>query len=242
MLLGIVSDPHANLPALESVLADVKRVGPDILVCLGDYVGYGAQPNEVVARLKDGCAVSLVGNHDLAALAKVNISDFNRHAAMAALWTRDQLNDESRAFLEALSSRSEIQGIDLAHASLRDPVWEYVLDEEIAEANFNEHDFDTVFVGHTHAPATFLMEGDRCVGVTPVAGEPLQLGSGRLILNPGGIGQPRDGDPRAAWATWEPDRRTFTVHRVEYPIAQAQQAIRAAGLPGVLADRLAQGL
>lgn len=241
MLLGILSDPHANLPALEAVLADVEGVRPDVLICLGDFVGYGAQPNEVVEALRDRCAVALVGNHDLAALGSVDISDFNRHAAMAALWTRDQLTHRTRSFLEGLEPRGVIEGLELDHASPRDPVWEYVLDTSIADANFSARDFEVALVGHTHVPAVFWRKENRTMGFAPNSEEGIDLPDGRLILNPGAIGQPRDEDPRASWATWDPRDRRFTVRRIEYPIALAQRAIRAAGLPGALADRLAQG-
>jgi diadenosine tetraphosphatase ApaH/serine/threonine PP2A family protein phosphatase len=241
VLLGIVSDPHANLAALEAVLDDVQRVAPDELICLGDFVGYGAEPNEVVSALKDRCAVSLAGNHDLAALGAVDISDFNRQAAISAQWTRDQLTTESRSFLESLSPRGSKEGIELAHASLRDPVWEYVVDEGIAAANFDVAPFETLLVGHTHIPAVFRLASTRVEGIAVGPDDPLACVSGRFILNPGGVGQPRDGDPRAAWATWHSIDRVFTLHRVEYPVASAQKAIRAAGLPGMLADRLAEG-
>lgn len=241
MLFGIVSDPHANLAALEAVLEDIDQIKPDALICLGDFVGYGAEPNEVVSALKDRCLVSLVGNHDLAALGTVDISDFNQHAAIAALWTRDQLNAESKAFLESLSSRGSAEGIELAHASVRDPVWEYVIDEAIARANFEIASFELLLVGHTHVPSVFWMAGSEVEGFAPTPEEPISCESGRFILNPGGVGQPRDGDPRAAWATLDVSDRIFTLRRVDYPVARAQKAIRAAGLPGVLADRLAEG-
>lgn len=241
MLLGILSDPHANLPALETVLRDVGRVRPDLLVCLGDFVGYGAQPNEVVAALRDRSVVSLSGNHDLAAIGMVDVRDFNPHAAMAALWTGEQLTPEAKSFLESLPSRAPFDGVELAHGSLRDPVWEYVLDDRTARANFVSEDFDVSLVGHTHVPAVFALVDEQLGRLSPVSGEQIQLPKGRLILNPGGIGQPRDGDPRAAWATWDTGQRIFTVTRLDYPIAEAQRAIRAAGLPGALADRLAHG-
>lgn len=241
MLLGIVSDPHANLAALEAVLDDVDHIRPDALICLGDFVGYGAEPNEVVSALKDRCLVSLVGNHDLAALGAVDVSDFNRQAAIAALWTRDQLTAASRAFLESLSPRGTAEGIELAHASMRDPVWEYVIDEEIARANFETASFEMLLVGHTHVPAVFSLAGSGVEGFAPAPEEPISCDPGRYILNPGGVGQPRDGDPRAAWATLDLSDQIFTLHRVDYPVARAQKAIRAAGLPGALADRLGEG-
>lgn len=248
MLVGLLSDPHANLPALEAVLADVGRVRPDVLVCLGDFVGYGAQPNEVVDALRDRCAVSLAGNHDLAALGAADLSTFNRFAAASAVWTREQLDPSAVSFLTGLPSRGSIGELELAHASLRDPVGEYVIDSFVAAANFEVHPFLQAAVGHTHVAALFVHVGESVMRAALTAGEPFGAkeleklgGPVRVLLNPGGIGQPRDGDPRAAWGLWDAERRAFSVRRVEYAIEAAQEAIRAAGLPGLLADRLAEG-
>lgn len=250
MLIGLLSDPHANLPALQTVLDDVDRVKPDLLICLGDFVGYGAQPNEVVAALRDRCHVSLIGNHDLAALGAIDYSDFNEFAAAAAQWTNSQLSDETRRFLEGLEPRGSGAGIELAHASIRDPIWEYVLDSETAAASFAAAEFSVAAVGHTHVPAIFSHDSHGVGGlrvITP-AGPQVQRSiedllppGSRLLLNPGGIGQPRDGDPRASWATWDDESATLTIRRLEYPVADAQASIVAAGLPDILANRLAEG-
>ena len=250
MLLGILSDPHANQFALEAVLQDVDLVRPDVLICLGDFVGYGAQPNEVVQMLKDRCEISLAGNHDLAVLGSRLAPRMNEMATAAADWTRDQLLEETRSFLEGLSSQGNIESISIAHGSLRDPVSEYVLDVATAGANFDEQDFDVAFVGHTHVPAAFWMEleSNRVrAGRLGVSGGRNEVdfsfdSVGRLLLNPGSVGQPRDGDPRAAWAAWEPEKRVMTLRRVEYPFAYEQESIRKAGLPEPLAARLAEGL
>lgn len=243
MLLGILSDPHANLPALQTVLGDVERVRPDSLICLGDFVGYGAQPNEVVAALKGRCSVSLLGNHDLVALGKpgIDVSDFNPAAAQSAQWTRDQLDATTRDFLANLQPRERFEGLELAHASLRDPIWEYILDQRVAAANFEAFDFDIAIVGHTHVPAIYRLVGGSVDGIYPKPDEVHSIDRGRFLLNPGGIGQPRDGDPRASWATLDTEARTFTVRRLDYPITEAQRAIREAGLPPILADRLSTG-
>lgn len=244
-MIGLLSDPHANLPALEAVLRDVERVGPETLICLGDFVGYGAQPNEVVEALRTRCDVHLIGNHDLAALGAIDISSFNSHAAAAARWTASHLTSESRTFLESLEPRGVFRGLHLAHASVRDPVWEYVLDYSTAAANFDHLDFEVAIVGHTHVPAVFVRQSEGEIrGLRVITLDPerqISLPEGRLILNPGGVGQPRDGDPRASWALWDMEERVFTVRRLEYPVDQAQQAIRAAGLPEILAERLTQG-
>jgi diadenosine tetraphosphatase ApaH/serine/threonine PP2A family protein phosphatase len=245
MLLGLVSDPHANLPALEAVLVDIERVRPDAVVCLGDFVGYGASPNEVVDALKERCAVSLVGNHDLAALAQVDLKIFNPHAAAAARWTAAHLAAGTAEFLRGLPSRALFEGLLVAHASPRDPIWEYVMDSSTAAANFETEEFEICFVGHTHVPAVFWTAPEGVSGmqvVVPDEGvQALDLPPGRLLLNPGGVGQPRDGDPRASWATWDTDARTFSVRRLPYRVEDAQKAILASGLPEVLAERLAEG-
>jgi diadenosine tetraphosphatase ApaH/serine/threonine PP2A family protein phosphatase len=248
VLIGFLADPHANLPAVETVLADVDRVRPDALVCLGDFVGYGAHPNEVVDALRHRCDLSLVGNHDLAALGKIDLSEFNRQAAQAALWTQEHLSREAGGFLESLTPRASFEGAQLAHASLRDPVWEYVDSPAVAAANFAANDFGIAFVGHTHVPAAYWHKQDQdgvgggwvSLAADSHAAE-LSLSHSRLLLNPGGIGQPRDGDPRASWATWDTEASVFTVRRLEYAVAEAQGAITAAGLPGILAERLSKG-
>jgi diadenosine tetraphosphatase ApaH/serine/threonine PP2A family protein phosphatase len=241
VLLGLISDPHANLAALGAVLDDVDSVRPDALICLGDFVDYGAQPNEVVAALKERCDVSLVGNHDLAALGELDAELFNPLAAEALEWTSERLQEETVTFLRRLSPQGSMEGLDLAHASPRDPVEEYVTDRFVAQANFDERSFSVVAVGHTHVPAVFVSEATRVVRVDPSPGDPIRLKGVRAIVNPGAVGQPRDGDPRAAWATWETDRSLFVLRRVEYPVEKAQQAILDAGLPPLLARRLAFG-
>lgn len=254
MLIGLISDPHANLPAVQSVLEDVEKFRPDAVICLGDFVGYGGSPNEVVAALRDRCDVSLIGNHDLAALERVDLNIFGDVAADAVTWTRDHLSQQSAGFLEALSPRGVFSGsspqggtaeIELAHASFVDPVWEYITSSGVAAWSFSSAEFDVAAVGHTHVPSVFWQsdQGIRALHVSPADGEiaEVRVDYGRVILNPGGVGQPRDGDPRASWATWDSDGKVFSVHRVEYPIEVAQRTIREAGLPGVLADRLSEG-
>ncbi len=240
MLIGLLSDPHANLVAVEAVLRDVEAVGPDLVICLGDFVGYGAEPNQVVQALRECCAISLVGNHDLAVLGAIDVSWFHPVAAQAALWTRNQLDPQNRAFLEGLSPREVVGDLELAHASLRDPVSEYVVDALVAEANFMAYPFETAAVGHTHVPALFTWSGE-VLSHQVKTGAALAAGGARVLMNPGGIGQPRDRDPRASWATWDTEARTFSVRKVSYPIHQAQRSILAAGLPEVLAHRLAEG-
>src|SRR3954451_25396086 len=138
MLIGLLSDPHANLPAVEAVLDDVRVVAPDALVCLGDFIDYGAQPDEVVAALRDRCSVNLCGNHDLAVLGAIDARLCSPVAAQALVWTAERIRPETSAFLRALSPAGTFAGLDLFHASPRDPVEEYVTDESVADGNFGQ--------------------------------------------------------------------------------------------------------
>lgn len=247
MLIGLVSDPHANFHALEAVLADIDRVRPDVLLCLGDFVGYGAFPNEVVFALRERCAISLAGNHDLCVLGHpaAPIESMNNVAAAAITWTRNELGEDARLFLMSLSSSGVTEDFEVFHASPRDPVSEYVIDAAVAYANFVEATFKCAIVGHTHIPALWSMDGQEIVGGRIVSHSdrtPVEVPLGRLILNPGSVGQPRDGDPRATWATFDSESRVFTIRRVEYPVRAAQDSIRDRGLPEFLAERLAIGI
>lgn len=244
MNVAVISDIHANLHALEAVLEDIEAAGVDEIWCLGDAVGYGAFPNECVARLAERCEVLLLGNHDLAALREIDISTFSSSAAIATRWTRDHLNNESIEILRDLketSSRREEFG--MYHASPRDPVWEYVVDTELAEDNLDCQEERIALIGHSHIALYFtrIDEMSRVSSVLAPEGTDLTMSKGKWLLNPGSVGQPRDGDPRAAWA--ELDTETFRVrfHRVEYPVESAAEAIREAGLPAHLGDRLFKG-
>lgn len=248
MLIGFVSDPHANLPALERVLAEVDRAGCDLLVCVGDFVGYGPHPNEVVEAIRERTDLDLAGNHDVTALGKpgASIDVMNPVAAEAIRWTRSEMTDSTIAFLEGLGSRSKIDGLEVAHASFRDPIWEYVFSKEVAAENFREEDFALGVVGHTHVPAVYTWAGETAEGGPVTVGSDgraeIPVTAPRALLNPGGVGQPRDGDPRASWATWDTERLTFTVRRLEYPVGSVQEDILRAGLPPFLASRLSQGI
>ena len=245
MNVVILSDVHANLPALQAVLEDVARTAPGAPIWhCGDVVGYGASPNEVVAELQRVGAIGVMGNHDLAALGDNVIETFNEGARAAALWTRDVLTAESRSWLRALPKVLEMGSATIVHASLRDPIMEYVVQQEIAEENLRVLATPLLFHGHTHIPALWSLQ-DGIAQRTHVGAEAISLRSGSLV-NAGSVGQPRDRDPRAAWLLWERDELgaglgTVTWRRVEYNIPAAQEAIDAAGLPDWLATRLALG-
>jgi diadenosine tetraphosphatase ApaH/serine/threonine PP2A family protein phosphatase len=230
---------HGNLPAFEAVLDDVKRTGVDAVWNLGDLVGYGAQPDECVALAKETCDVCLIGNHDLVVIDKLDVDDFSANAATAALWTRDHISDATRAFLQDLEPLDESRPIGLYHASPRDPIWEYVLSVGLAEACINAMPGRVAAVGHSHVALWFWRdEGQRTVGEQARDGLEVDLTQGRWVINPGGVGQPRDGDPRAAWILLDLERGTAVWKRVEYAIDNAAKAIEEAGLPRSLADRL----
>lgn len=241
MQVLVLSDIHANLAALDSVLEAAGAV--DAIWCLGDVIGYGPDPNACVERLRElKPEYWLAGNHDWAALGKLDISDFNPMARLAALWTREQLTPQNFRFLETLPARVKASELfTLAHGSPRHPIWEYVLDAQTAAANFAYFDTPYCLVGHTHVPAIYRQQNGRVEGPAYALGEPIRLENGRVIVNPGGVGQPRDGDPRASYIILDTDALTVTYHRVEYPVQKTQAKMAKAGLPARLITRLNYG-
>jgi predicted phosphodiesterase len=240
--VAVLSDVHSNLHALEAVLAEVDAARIDEIWCLGDVVGYGPRPNECVSLLQERAAVCLAGNHDLVVLGKIPLDVFTGEAASAARWTRGVLDEQARAFLDALRPEGEARGVALYHGSARDPVWEYVLSAAVAHVTLSLTDAELVLVGHSHV-ALELGEAEQGLrGAGAPAGTTLELGGVRRLLNPGSVGQPRDGDPRAAWLEIDNDARRATFRRTEYPVERTQTEMREAGLPEVLAARLASGV
>jgi diadenosine tetraphosphatase ApaH/serine/threonine PP2A family protein phosphatase len=243
MRVAVISDIHANLHALEAVLAALEDAHPDAIWNLGDTVGYGPRPNQCCAVARDRAAVSLVGNHDLAVIGggDVAVEDFNPEAAAAALWTRETLTDDAREFLQALNASSSADGVELYHGSPRDPVWEYVLTVEAARASLELTRAPVVLVGHSHVPLALRLRDDEIAGGLAPADTEIDLASGRWLLNPGSVGQPRDGDPRAAFCVLDLAQRTASFVRVDYPVGETQSEMRERGLPAALAERLAYG-
>jgi predicted phosphodiesterase len=222
-------------------LQSVDQDGPDVVWCLGDLVGYGPRPNECCALVEDRADVCLIGNHDLGVLGRLDLDDFSYDAAASARWTAEVLEDGPRRYLESLESQSEEGRYGLYHASARDPVWEYVLTPFAALASFAASDARVLLVGHSHVALAFKLAGQRLETTIAPGGTGLDLsGEGRWILNPGSVGQPRDGDARAAYFLIDDDRAEY--RRVEYPVERTQEEIRAEGLPEPLAIRLAHGL
>ena len=256
MRLAFISDIHANLPALEAVLADVQGASPDELWCLGDVVGYGAQPDDCATLVAESCALCLVGNHDLAVLGELDVSAFSPAAAAAVEWTREVAKPATLDFLAGLKPSDESHEVALYHASPRDPVWEYVLWPDQAAECIGIQSARVSLIGHSHVALFFVMPGDEnrhgaegqptelldaARGAEAGGGTRLDLSKGRWLINPGSVGQPRDGDPRAAWLELDTDSWEATYHRVEYGIDRAAEAITAADLPDHLARRLYVG-
>jgi diadenosine tetraphosphatase ApaH/serine/threonine PP2A family protein phosphatase len=240
MRVAVISDVHANRHALDAVLQAVEAERPDKVWCLGDTVGYGPQPNECCDVVRERADLCLVGNHDLVALGELSVGDFNDEAAAAAVWTAQVLSEPSRAFLAELQPTAEVEGVDLYHASARDPVWEYILSEEAARATFELAEAPLILVGHSHVALALRQDDDRIAGGLAPADTELQL-DGRRLLNPGSVGQPRDGDPRAAWLLLDLERRFAVFRRVTYPVEKTQAEMRERGLPPLLAARLSRG-
>jgi diadenosine tetraphosphatase ApaH/serine/threonine PP2A family protein phosphatase len=248
MRIAIVSDVHANLAALEAVLRHAEAAcAISAIWCLGDTVGYGPQPSECVARLRELGATLVAGNHDRAATGQMGVEEFNTDAATAALWTRDHLEEDTAAYLDSLPevTQDPQREFTLVHGTLRWPLWEYLYSYEAARAHLERQETPFSLVGHTHVPM-LAAEGAEfehgCEMYYLEDGQSVPLPDDRkIVLNPGGVGQPRDGDPRAAYALYDADARTVTVHRVEYDIGATQALMETAGLPRRLIDRLSVG-
>lgn len=240
MRVAVLSDIHANRPALDAVLAALPPV--DAIWQLGDVVGYGPHPSEVVDVLHQRGAEGVRGNHDLAALGDLDTEWFNPDARTAVEWSGRQLDQPARSWLGRLPATRTEGSFTLAHGSPRDPVWEYVYSPSIAAAVFDSFETTHCLVGHTHVPLVFRQVHGGVEAIDPHAGEELQLDERRTILNPGSVGQPRDGDPRASAMILDSDALTATWLRVPYPIEETQAAMRSAGLPIRLVERLTYGL
>jgi diadenosine tetraphosphatase ApaH/serine/threonine PP2A family protein phosphatase len=242
MRVAVVSDIHSNLHALEAVLAAIEAEASDELWCLGDLVGYGPRPNECCRAIAERADVCLAGNHDLAVRGTIDLEEFGGEAAVAARWTRDVLEPQAQELLDRLEPAGAAHGVALYHASARDPIWEYVLSDETALATLELTDSQLVLVGHSHVALRVVQSEDELAGGVAPAGTELELGGARALLNPGSVGQPRDGDPRAAYLLLDLDARHATFSRVEYDVERTQREMREAGLPELLAARLELGI
>ncbi len=241
MKIAVVSDVHSNLHALDAVLAEIDAGGFDELWCLGDVVGYGPRPLECIAALHERAALCLGGNHDLVVVGRIPLATFAGEAAAAASWTRDVLDDAAKAFLGALEPSAALPDVELFHGSPRDPVWDYVLSEDAARWTLAATSAPLVLVGHSHVALELSGDGTEVRGGQAAAGTSLDLGAARRLLNPGSVGQPRDGDPRAAWLEIDKSSGRATFRRTPYPVERTQAEMRERGLPEVLAARLEHG-
>jgi predicted phosphodiesterase len=239
----VLSDIHSNLEALEAVLNDAGPV--DQVWCLGDVVGYGPDPNACVELLRSRPLLCIAGNHDWATVGKLDLRDFNPDAREANLWNRQQLTAENLAFLEDRPETLVEGQFALFHGSPRHPIWEYIIYASTAQVNFKHFGTPFCFVGHTHAPALFRRQKEgkakTCEVLSPDVNSPMHLGPERLIINPGSVGQPRDGDPRASYILLDPEAQTIEYRRVAYPIEKTQAKMMDHDLPLRLVLRLGYG-
>jgi diadenosine tetraphosphatase ApaH/serine/threonine PP2A family protein phosphatase len=242
MKVAVISDIHANRQAFEATLEAVAASEAAELWCLGDLVGYGADPDACVELAREHAAVCLAGNHDLAVTGEIPLGEFSRGASLAAQWTREVMAPANVEFLASLSPEGKEGPVGLYHASPRDPVWEYVLSALLAELCLDRQAKRVCLVGHSHVALSFVRrEGELATGEPRREGTLLDIAEGEWLLNPGSVGQPRDGDPRASWLLLDLDGLTASFKRTDYDISGAAAAIRAARLPDSLAERLEYG-
>lgn len=241
--VAVVSDIHGNLHALEAVLEAIADEAPDAVWCLGDLVGYGPRPNRCCTIVAERADVCLVGNHDLAVTGRLDLGVFTQDAAVSARWTARVLEEGPRRFLDSLEPQAVVGEAGLYHASPRDPVWEYILSPEAALAAFAATPWPLLLVGHSHVALALRLRGTELEGGVASGGTELAFAEGeRWLLNPGSVGQPRDGDPRAAYLMLDLNRGRASFRRVSYPIARTQAEMRERGLPEALAVRLEYGV
>jgi len=238
----VVSDIHGNRQAFETVVDAIEGSGCEEMWCLGDLVGYGAEPDACVELARQHAAICLAGNHDLGVRGDLPLSEFSRGAELAARWTQQEITPDTRGYLAALEPVKLDEEVGLFHASPRDPVWEYVLSPLQAELCLDAQEHRVCLIGHSHVALSFMRpEGEPASGQTRGDGEELDISMGEWLINPGSVGQPRDGDPRAAWVELDTGAWTVLYRRTEYDVLAAAAAIRAARLPDSLAERLAYG-
>lgn len=244
MRCGLIADIHANLAAFERCLEEIGPVHE--FWCMGDVVGYGPQPNECIERLSASPHVCVAGNHDLGAVGIADLSDFNEEAREACMWTEGQLSEANSEYLKSLPQRATpAEGVLMVHGSPRDPIWEYVLSSWQADEIFREFKEGLVLVGHSHVPFIFESSGGAPAELVPLMeGELISLDpeKSKYVVNPGGVGQPRDRDPRASFMIFDSAHWTLEYRRTDYDIEDTKKKMRAAGLPSRLAARLSQGV
>ncbi len=242
MRYAIIADIHANLAAFAAVLGDIRgKGGVDEIWCLGDIVGYGPDPHQCLELLRQYNHVCVAGNHDWAAIGKIDTAYFNLDAAASCQWTATQLSPGDIRYLESLPLTIEKGDFTLVHGSPMEPIWEYIISTSIAAKNFAFFQSLFCLVGHSHVPAVFKEENGSCLPVPFSPGIGLVFGENRMIINPGGVGQPRDGDPRASYAIYDSEGKVIRLYRIPYDIGDTQDKMMQAGLPIHLVTRLQAG-
>ncbi len=241
MKIALISDVHGNVEALQSVIATFAHYGVEQVIFLGDIVGYGANPNECIELLRGMSDCSIAGNHDYAAVGKTDITYFNPHAREAILWTAEVLSTDNKRFLAALPLMASRQSSIMVHSAPRHPeLWDYIISPSDARTNFGNFSQQLCFIGHSHHPGIFML--DRSGGLCYKEATSVTIEANtRYIINVGSVGQPRDGNPLAAYGLYDTQAREYRLIRVAYNIARAQEKILAAGLPRFLAERIAAG-
>lgn len=243
MRCAIIADIHANLEAFTAVLEDMaRRGGIEEIWCLGDIVGYGPDPQRCIELLRECRHTCVAGNHDWAATGKIDTAAFNPDAATACQWTGQQLSPEDIEYLDSLPQVIEKDDFTLVHGSPREPIWEYILSSSIASENFNLLQSKYCLAGHTHVPMIFKDEDGSCSSTHLLPNVGLMLGKNRLIINPGGVGQPRDNDPRASYAIYDSESSLVRLYRIPYDIGATQDKMMQKNLPIHLVTRLEHGL
>ena len=238
----IVSDIHSNLEAFQAVIDDCEgRGGFDQIWSLGDLIGYGPDPAACIDLIRSHEERSVAGNHDLASVGRLSLEAFNEHASAANKWTSTQISKEQADYIRGLPLRIEQWGFTLVHGSPRDPVWEYVISAPAAVASFLHFDTERCLVGHSHIPFLCRPREDSAAFLEFPLDTPVHLDGDRIIINPGGVGQPRDGDPRASYAVYDDADGVIVHHRVEYDVESTQAKMEERGLPRYLIARLAHG-
>jgi predicted phosphodiesterase len=240
--VAVISDVHGNLHALQAVLAALEADAPDEIWSLGDVVGYGPRPNPCCELVAERARLGLAGNHDLGVLGSIDLAEFSDEAAESARWTQTVLSDESRDYLTGLPTHTKAPDAELYHASPRDPVWDYVLTADAALDALELTEAPVVLVGHSHVALAIGLDEQVLSGGLAAADHEVDLSRGRWLLNPGSVGQPRDGDPRAAYLLLDRETQRARFCRISYPVERTQAEIRERNLPDALAQRLAHGV
>ena len=237
MKTAVISDVHSNIEALSAVFSELEQTGIERVICLGDIVGYGADPDDCLHLIKDKCEVVIRGNHDSAVSGSDEYSSFNPEAEEAIYWTRNRISEEWKSYLETLPMIFEENGIIYVHASPHKPErWSYIVSREDALFEFRYFKGSAAFIGHSHLSGIFCHDGDT------FDNEVILNEEKRYIINVGSVGQPRDGNSNAAYAVYDDKLKSVNINRVAYNVESAAEKIIDAGLPNFLSSRLTAGI